>query len=90
MEAAGVGYVGQLWQWLSPSQRGRVNDDLAGLPARLRPVCRPQLVGQVLMLANHQRMLHCAMQRLASRPRHVRLPACPLPAQHTPTPGPAQ
>ena len=45
VEAAGVGYVGKLWQWLSPSQRGRVNDDLAGLPARLRPVCRPQLVG---------------------------------------------
>ena len=45
VEAAGVGYVGKLWQWLRPSQRGRVNDDLAGLPARLRPVCRPQLTG---------------------------------------------
>jgi uncharacterized protein len=45
VEAAGVGYVGKLWQWLSPSQRGRVNDDLAGLPARLRPLCRPQLTG---------------------------------------------
>jgi uncharacterized protein YbcC (UPF0753/DUF2309 family) len=45
VEAAGVAYVGKLWQWLSPSQRGRVNDDLTGLPARLRPLCRPQLTG---------------------------------------------
>lgn len=45
VEAVGVGYAGKLWQWLSPSQRGRVNDDLDGLPARLRPVCRPQLTG---------------------------------------------
>ena len=45
VEAAGVAYVGKLWQWLRPSQRGRVNDDLAGLPARYRPVCRPQLAG---------------------------------------------
>ena len=45
VEAAGVGYVGKLWQWLRPSESGRVNDDLAGLPARYRPVCRPQLAG---------------------------------------------
>ena len=45
VEAAGIGYIGKLWQWLHPSQSGRVNDDLAGLPARYRPVCRPQLAG---------------------------------------------
>ncbi len=45
VEAAGVGYVGKLLQWLRPSARPRVNDDLAGLPARYRPVCRPQLTG---------------------------------------------
>ena len=45
VEAAGVGYVGKLWQWLRPSQHGRMNDDLAGLPARLRPLCRPHLAG---------------------------------------------
>ena len=46
VEAAGVGYLGKLWQWLLPSRQARVNDDLAGLPARYRPVCRPQLAGQ--------------------------------------------
>jgi uncharacterized protein YbcC (UPF0753/DUF2309 family) len=45
VEAAGVGYLGKLWQWLRPSQQARVNDDLAGLPARYRAVCRPQLSG---------------------------------------------
>jgi uncharacterized protein len=45
VEAVGVGYVGKLWQWLRPSQSSRVNDDLAGLPARYRSMCRPQLAG---------------------------------------------
>ncbi|WP_416142422.1 YbcC family protein [Hydrogenophaga sp.] len=45
VEAAGAGYLGKLWQWLRPSTDGRVNDDQAGLPARYRPVCRPQLNG---------------------------------------------
>ncbi|MFN3495955.1 MAG: putative inorganic carbon transporter subunit DabA, partial [Hydrogenophaga sp.] len=45
VEAAGVGYLGKLWQWLRPSADARVNDDHAGLPARYRPVCRPQLGG---------------------------------------------
>ena len=45
VEAAGVGYLGKLWQWLRPSASGRVNDDQSGLPARYRPVCRPQLSG---------------------------------------------
>jgi uncharacterized protein YbcC (UPF0753/DUF2309 family) len=45
VEAAGVGYLAKLWQWLRPSQAGRVNDDLAALPLRYRSVCRPQLAG---------------------------------------------
>ncbi|MGN6579704.1 MAG: YbcC family protein [Bordetella sp.] len=45
VEAAGVGYLAKLGQWLRPSDSPRVNDDLAGLPARLRPLCRPTLQG---------------------------------------------
>lgn len=45
VEAAGVGYLGKLWQWLRPSRQQRVNDDHAGLPGRYRPICRPQLAG---------------------------------------------
>ena len=45
VEAAGVGYLAKLGQWLHPSASARENDDLAGLPARLRPLCRPALQG---------------------------------------------
>ncbi|WP_019936370.1 YbcC family protein [Bordetella sp. FB-8] len=45
VEAAGVGYLAKLGQWLHPSASARVNDDLNGLPARLRPLCRPALQG---------------------------------------------
>jgi uncharacterized protein YbcC (UPF0753/DUF2309 family) len=45
VEAAGVGYLAKLGQWLLPSAGPRVNDDLAGLPARLKPLCRPALQG---------------------------------------------
>ncbi|TNF60426.1 MAG: DUF2309 domain-containing protein [Burkholderiales bacterium] len=45
VEAAGLGYLGALGQWLRPAAHGRVSDDLHGLPARYRPVCRPQLAG---------------------------------------------
>lgn len=45
VEAAGVGYLAKLGQWLLPSAGPRANDDLTGLPARLRPVCRPALQG---------------------------------------------
>mgnify|MGYP000956372631 CR=1 FL=1 len=45
VESAGVGYLGKLGQWLRPSERARVRDDLASLPARYRPLCRPQIVG---------------------------------------------
>jgi uncharacterized protein len=45
VEAAGLGYVGKLGQWLLPTKQARVRDDLEGLPARYRSICRPQLVG---------------------------------------------
>ena len=45
VEAAGLGYLGQVGQWLLPGKQARARDDLAGLPARYRPVCRPRLTG---------------------------------------------
>lgn len=45
VEAAGVGYLGKLSQWLRPAARARESDDHAGLPARYRPLCRPALHG---------------------------------------------
>ena len=45
VEAAGVGYVGKLTNWLKPTTHGRISDDLAGLPAQYRPICRPALSG---------------------------------------------
>ena len=48
VEAAGIGYLAKLGRWLKPGKHGRIRDDLAGLPARYRPVCRPQIVGLAL------------------------------------------
>lgn len=45
VESAGVGYLGKLGQWLNPGKQARGRDDLSGLPARYRPICRPQIVG---------------------------------------------
>ena len=45
VEAAGFGYLGKLGQWLRPKAAERARDDLDGLPARYRQVCRPALVG---------------------------------------------
>ncbi|WP_442785062.1 YbcC family protein [Actimicrobium sp. GrIS 1.19] len=45
VEAAGLGYLGKLGNWLLPSKHDRTNDDLDGLPARYRQICRPQLLG---------------------------------------------
>ena len=45
VEAAGMAYAPKLLQWLWPGQGQRAQDDLAGLPTRYRPVCRPQLAG---------------------------------------------
>ena len=45
VEAAGVGYVGKLTNWLNPSVENRPRDDLAGLPARYRAICRPCVTG---------------------------------------------
>lgn len=45
VEAAGLGYLGKLSNWLLPSKQDRSRDDLAGLPKRYRSMCRPHLVG---------------------------------------------
>ncbi len=60
VEAAGFGYLGKLGQWLRPAGRTRVRDDLDGLPARYRQICRPQLSGQDLAakVALATRVLH--------------------------------
>ncbi|MEB0135279.1 DUF2309 domain-containing protein [Actimicrobium sp. CCC2.4] len=48
VEAAGLGYLGKLAQWLRPTGKASVRDDLAGLSTRYRALCRPQIVGQSL------------------------------------------
>jgi len=45
VEAAGLGYLGNLSRWLKPSKQSRARDDLAGLPGRYRAACRPSLIG---------------------------------------------
>lgn len=45
VEAAGLAYLGKLGRWLRPGRQARSRDDLAGLPAAYRQVCRPQLSG---------------------------------------------
>ena len=45
VEAAGLSYLGKLGKWLRPGTGHRKRDDLAGLPTRYRPICRPELVG---------------------------------------------
>lgn len=41
VESAGIGYLGKLAQWFVPPVHARERDEMAGLPARYRPVCRP-------------------------------------------------
>ena len=48
VEAAGVGYLGKIGQWLRPTDVSRARDDLAGLPHRYRSICRPQVSGLAL------------------------------------------
>ena len=43
VEAAGVGYLGNLARWLRPAASLRGSADLTGLPARYRRACRPTL-----------------------------------------------
>ena len=45
VEALGVGYLAALGGWLRPGTAERRRDDLDGLPARYRPLCRPVLGG---------------------------------------------
>lgn len=45
VEAVGLAFIGKLVQWIKPAANTRENDDLLGVPARFKPVCRPQLLG---------------------------------------------
>lgn len=45
VETAGFAYLGKVGQWLRPKATERAQDDLDGVPMRLRPTCRPALVG---------------------------------------------
>ncbi len=45
VEATGLGYLAKLGNWLRPSRHARIKDDLNGLPARYRAICRPRLSG---------------------------------------------
>jgi len=45
VEAAGLGYVAKLAQWLRPSTDARTRLETEGLPVRYRPLCRPTLSG---------------------------------------------
>ena len=45
VETAGFAYLGKVGQWLRPQATRRAQDDLDGLPVRLRPLCRPALMG---------------------------------------------
>ena len=45
VEAAGIGYLGKLAQWLKPNKTARVSDDMNGLPLRYKSLCRPQITG---------------------------------------------
>lgn len=45
VEAAGWGYLGKLGGWVWPSRQARARDDLAGVPSRYRPICRPHVLG---------------------------------------------
>ncbi len=45
VEAAGITYLPKLGQWLRPRAAARARDDLHGVPARYRAMCRPALAG---------------------------------------------
>lgn len=60
VDAFGLGYAGKLLDWLKPKTRARMSDDMAGLPARYRPICRPLLSGMDIdsKIALAGRVLH--------------------------------
>lgn len=45
VETVGLAFAGQLGRWLKPAASQRAQDDYVGLPMRLRPLCRPTLLG---------------------------------------------
>lgn len=60
VEAAGISYLGKLGRWLSPGKKRRDREDLLGLPARYRSICRPQIIGLSLedKITLGRRVLH--------------------------------
>ncbi|WP_229212174.1 MULTISPECIES: YbcC family protein [unclassified Duganella] len=60
VEAAGLGYIGKIGNWLLPRRKEHAKDDMYGVPARYRPICRPQLLGLDLeaKIALAARVLH--------------------------------
>ena len=60
VESAGAGYLGRLATWWRPGVTERARDDLAGLPPRYRPICRPTLTALPLAerVALAARVLH--------------------------------
>lgn len=48
VEAAGLGYLAKLTQWVLPARKARARDDLAGLSVRYQALCKPRLMGVTL------------------------------------------
>lgn len=56
VESFGLAFAGKLSGWLRMESKDRAQDDYAGIPMRLRPVCRPELQG----VSVEQRIVLCA------------------------------
>lgn len=56
VESFGLAFAGKLGGWIRTQAKDRSHDDYAGIPQRLRPVCRPALQGVSL----EQRVALCA------------------------------
>jgi len=56
VESFGLAFAGKLSGWLRMESKDRAQDDYAGIPMRLRPLCRPELQG----VSVEQRIALCA------------------------------
>ncbi|HQN65094.1 MAG TPA: DUF2309 domain-containing protein [Methylophilus sp.] len=62
VEAAGIGYLSKLMQWVSPSRGPRQNIDHAGIPKRYRDAVRPVLaISDIASKANVAAQVICAL-----------------------------
>lgn len=55
VESFGLAFAGKLSGWLRMESKDRAQDDYAGIPMRLRPLCRPELQG----VSVEQRIVLC-------------------------------